>query len=157
MIQRGNIVRDKVTGFTGVVKAITYWLNKCVRVDVQPVGLKGGKVQDAHAFDIEQVQFVKKGKVPAIPLKPANPGVVLGCEAKDTITSFSGIVIARVEWLSGYQGFVLQPRKLSDEKVPIPGQNFDAEHVVYVGRGVNPEEIKKSATGGPMPNVSGRH
>jgi hypothetical protein len=56
LAQLGDLVEDKVTGFTGIVVAETKWLNGCFRLTVQPRGLdKDGKVFQTEGFDIEQL------------------------------------------------------------------------------------------------------
>lgn len=60
MIELGDVVRDTITGFTGVVVAITKWLNNCERVMVQPRELHEGKIQPSEQFDVTQVELVSK-------------------------------------------------------------------------------------------------
>ena len=55
MIKLGMKVRDTVSGFEGIVTAITEWLNGCVRVSVQPRVDKDGKMPDNVTFDVEQL------------------------------------------------------------------------------------------------------
>lgn len=61
-LKLGDIVRDTITGFKGVVIARTDWLNGCVRMSVQPDRLdKEGKIKGAEVFDVEQLELVKAG------------------------------------------------------------------------------------------------
>lgn len=63
MIRLGDIARDKVTGYEGMVVAITEWLHGCKRIGIQPTKLdKDGKPRDAMQFDELQVELVKAGK-----------------------------------------------------------------------------------------------
>ena len=59
----GDTVRDKITGFEGVVIAYTRWLSGCDRVTVQPRALKDGGVRMSEGFDVLQVELVEKGSV----------------------------------------------------------------------------------------------
>lgn len=52
----GCKAQDKITGFTGIVVCMSYWLNGCVRVTIQPEELRDGKPVEAHTFDIEQLR-----------------------------------------------------------------------------------------------------
>jgi hypothetical protein len=61
-IQLGDRVKDKVTGYTGIVVARTEWLNGCVRITVQNEKLKDGQVQPDFTFDEFQLTLLK-GKV----------------------------------------------------------------------------------------------
>jgi len=63
-IKNGDEVKDRVTGFQGIVVATTTWLNGCQRMSVQPQKLKDGKIQETCSFDIEQLELVKTARVP---------------------------------------------------------------------------------------------
>ena len=51
----GDEAKDTITGFGGVIVAITTWLNGCVRMTLQPREMKDGKPIDAITFDVEQL------------------------------------------------------------------------------------------------------
>ena len=58
-IPLGVVVRDVITGFTGVVIGRTEYLNGCVRVGVQPRKLdKDGKVKEIEWIDERQVEVL---------------------------------------------------------------------------------------------------
>lgn len=57
-IKLGDIARDKVSGFEGVVIGITQWLHGCERLIIQPQKLHDGKPIDALSFDLPQVELV---------------------------------------------------------------------------------------------------
>lgn len=63
MINLGDKVKDKVTGFKGIAIARTEWLNGCSRITVQPDRLDGGKVPDSQTFDEPQLTVLKAGQV----------------------------------------------------------------------------------------------
>lgn len=59
-IDLGDLVRDRVTGFEGVVVAITFWLNGCVRITIQPCQLtEKGTHPDSVTFDEHQIELVR--------------------------------------------------------------------------------------------------
>lgn len=60
----GDLVKDDVTGFTGVAVAITQWLNGCRRINLQPRELdeKGG-VKHSETFDENQITVVERAAV----------------------------------------------------------------------------------------------
>lgn len=60
-IELGDLVRDKITGFTGIVECISEWLNNCRRITVKSQALKDGVPQDNHTFDAPQIVVLKKG------------------------------------------------------------------------------------------------
>lgn len=63
MISLGDKVKDKVSGFKGVVIGVTTWLHGCNRMIVQPSVGKDGKLPDSATFDEPQVELISKKKV----------------------------------------------------------------------------------------------
>lgn len=64
-INLGDLAKDRVTGFTGVVVAHTRWLNGCPRITLQPRDLDpGGKPKETQTFDELQCEIVEAGAVP---------------------------------------------------------------------------------------------
>lgn len=59
MIKPGDLVKDGITGFTGIVVARTEWLNHCIRCTVQPRELKDGKPVESQTFDEEQLEVLE--------------------------------------------------------------------------------------------------
>lgn len=55
VVELGDRAKDQITGFTGIVVAITEWLNGCIRVTIQPAELHEGKPVESWTFDIEQI------------------------------------------------------------------------------------------------------
>lgn len=55
----GDLARDRVTGFTGIVIARTEWLSNCDRLTLQPRELHEGKIIDAATFDEPHVELVE--------------------------------------------------------------------------------------------------
>ena len=62
-VEIGDLVKDRVTGFTGIVTAYTKFLSGCDRVGVQPRDLKEGGIRMSEAFDILQLEILEKGAV----------------------------------------------------------------------------------------------
>ena len=62
-IELGDVAKDKITGFEGVVVAITEWLHACKRVTLQPkiIQEKSGQPVDNFTFDMPQLEMVRKG------------------------------------------------------------------------------------------------
>ena len=58
-VNLGDLARDRITGYEGVVVAITTWLNGCVRISIQPRKLKeDGGYPKGETFDAHQVELV---------------------------------------------------------------------------------------------------
>lgn len=67
-IDLGDLARDRITGYKGIVVAKTEWLNGCVRVTLQAQKLDAGKVPQTESFDVEQVEVLKVAE-----FKPSTP------------------------------------------------------------------------------------
>ena len=60
-IELGDTVKDEVTGFKGIVVAITHWLNGCARITVQSENLtKEGTIALPETIDANQIVIVSK-------------------------------------------------------------------------------------------------
>jgi hypothetical protein len=57
----GDIVRDKISGFTGTVIADTMWIYGCRRLTVQSHELKDGRPLESVTFDAQQLEMVNHG------------------------------------------------------------------------------------------------
>jgi hypothetical protein len=61
-IELGDKVRDKVTGFEGIVTGRYSYLSGCDRFGVQGVAIKG-EVKEAVSFDEVHLEVIKKAVV----------------------------------------------------------------------------------------------
>lgn len=64
----GMKVKDKVTGFSGVVESVSFDLYGCVQIVVRPEATKDGKQSDAHWFDAKRVDVIGKKPVMTPPV-----------------------------------------------------------------------------------------
>ena len=60
-IKLGQKVKDRVTGFTGIVISKLEYLNGCIQLGVKPNKLKDGETLEAEYVDIEQMDVVGNG------------------------------------------------------------------------------------------------
>lgn len=87
----------------------------------------------------------------------------LGDRAKDRVTGFSGIVVAKTVWLNGCWRLTLQPEDVDKDGKPREPQTFDSLQLDLIAAGAVPsgnreEQPKPSrgvlrATGGPRPDI----
>lgn len=61
-IELGDVAKDTLTGFKGIVVGVTKWLHGCRRIVIQPQELKDGKPIDPISFDEPQVECLKPKK-----------------------------------------------------------------------------------------------
>lgn len=77
--------------------------------------------------------------------------VNLGDTARDRITGFAGICIARTEWISGCTRCTLQPAVGADGKIP-QSETFD-EPMLDVAEVGTFDTAKVDKDGGPRPDT----
>lgn len=65
----GDEVKDRVTGFVGIVAAQIKWINGCLRYVVQPQEVKDGKPIEGSSFDEGDLRILNAGKVEAEQIK----------------------------------------------------------------------------------------
>jgi hypothetical protein len=58
----GDQVKDRVTGFKGVIMARTQWMNLCIRYSVQARDLQDGKPVPDQWFDENDIELVRGSK-----------------------------------------------------------------------------------------------
>lgn len=61
IVEKGDLVKDKITGFTGVVVCVLDYLHGCTRLAVQSSTMKDGLPTEPQYFDSYQVEIVTKG------------------------------------------------------------------------------------------------
>jgi hypothetical protein len=152
-IEMGDIAKDELTGFEGVVIGRTHWLTNCDRLTLQPQAVdKEGQPSKSNSFDITHCRLVKKGVI-ACSTFQANmrPELALGDIARDAITGFEGVIIARAKWMNASDRLVLQPKTLKDDGQPRDNHGFDAPSCVLVSKKDPPAPAEKR--GGPMVSV----
>lgn len=75
--------------------------------------------------------------------------VALGDKAKDQVTGFQGICVARTEWLNGCVRCTLQSDTLDKDGKPQEGVTFDEPQLVVVN--ARAVACGPRTTGGPKP------
>jgi len=75
--------------------------------------------------------------------------IKLGSKVIDTISGFTGVVIAETNWLYGCRRITVAADKLQDG-IPIESQTFDAQQLTVIIE--DTKEIKSINTGGERGN-----
>jgi hypothetical protein len=73
MIELGDVAKDSVSGFQGIVVAETNWLHGCRRIVIQPQSLHDGKPIPGESFDEPQCKLVRKAAVDRTPPRTGGP------------------------------------------------------------------------------------
>lgn len=76
----------------------------------------------------------------------------LGAHLRDTITGFSGVAIARTQWMNKCVRYAIQPRELDKDGNVREDRWFDEEQVVLVSK--DNFAPKAVPSGGPKPDPS---
>ena len=59
-IPLGTVIKDRLTGYTGVAVACTYWLDGCIRYAIVPMKVnKDGRPAEELWFDIQRIEVLK--------------------------------------------------------------------------------------------------
>jgi len=75
--------------------------------------------------------------------------ITMGCEARDTITGFAGIVTGAAQYITGCDQYLLKP-KVDDKGAYVEGHWFDHGRLECVGKGVAAKEVQSEKPGGPQ-------
>lgn len=148
-IKLGHPVREKVTGFEGVVTTVSHEIDGSVLMGVQPRELDGSKPADAYEFDIERLERVEGAE--AILNSAGTPisHVKLGGIYRDRVTGMEGTAVRVVEFLGGCNRITIRPKVDKDGKL-VDGILIPLEQAELVDAGPAKEaEKKKTPTGGP--------
>jgi hypothetical protein len=73
--------------------------------------------------------------------------VQLGDKVKDSVTGFTGIAVARVNWLHGCDRIIIQPSGIDKEGQTFKSEHFDEPQVVVLKAKAKKEG--SHGTGGP--------
>ena len=69
----GDKLKDKITGFEGIVTGRHQWINNCNTYSVKPQTLKDGVPQDSCNFDEPQLDLVEEKAIPEMNRKTGGP------------------------------------------------------------------------------------
>lgn len=149
-IELGQIARDKITGFEGVVSCISTYEHSCRRIALTARSLdKDGKIQELE-FDEPQVDIVGTTPVMEAP-SIAPPRFRYGQPVIDPITKFEGKVTARANFLNGCARICVQADYNKKESKFDRGTWYPETQVEPNGKLLKPKQEQAPAPrrGGP--------
>ncbi|AWY09224.1 hypothetical protein vBRpoSV10_102 [Ruegeria phage vB_RpoS-V10] len=148
-IKLGQMVREKVTGFEGVITSISHEIDGSVLMGVQPRALDAGKPADPYEFDIERLDPMPEEAILNIAGADQKSNVKLGAIYRDRITGMEGTAVRLIEFLGGCNRITIRPKIDKDGKL-IDGIMIPLEQAELLDAGPAVEaEKKKTSTGGP--------
>lgn len=77
----GTVMRDRVTGITGMVSSVCFDAYGCVQAILSPRA-KDGAPRDSHWFDVKRLEFAGKRIMEAPPHFVTPPGKEIGAAEK---------------------------------------------------------------------------
>lgn len=86
----GDRVKDKVTGFEGIVIGRTEWLYGCTRLGVESESMHEGKPIASQWFDQQRVEILQAGVVAAEDPKDSGPVTKIGGPKNDPVRRTTG-------------------------------------------------------------------
>lgn len=102
MIVFGNVARDRVSGFTGIMTCKSHMLNGTVQLGLQPkVDPSKPELPDAKYFDEFQCEFVEEGLAGNNPPMDNTRTIELGDIVEDLVTGAKGTVTEIIEFQNG--------------------------------------------------------
>jgi hypothetical protein len=117
MIALGVVVRDKVTGFTGIAENRATFMYGCDRYCVQPKIDKDGKIPDSVMIDEPQLEWVDGEERVMSPVGTPDILVEMGQLVLDPIRNIEGTVVGRAVYLNGCSRIIIQPKKSGKKEI----------------------------------------
>jgi hypothetical protein len=150
-IELGSLVKDSITGFTGIAVARSEFGYGCVHISIQAQGItQDGSAIPVHSFDDQRVETLEppKKKWP----KPKECKLNLGDFVRDTLTGVTGIVTAKTTNLDGRMLISVQHLDLDSNGEPKPLHHAIVERFAVVDRRkLQVSKDSVATSGGPMP------
>lgn len=149
-IPLGSLVKDIITGFTGIAVSRSEFGYGCVHIHIQARGMtRDGDPIPVHSFDDQRVELIEPPT--KVWPQPKATSVRLGDAVRDEVTGRIGIAIAKTVGLEGRTFIIIQDQRLTADGEPQPLHSAAAERVVVIDkRELRVSESSVATSGGPM-------
>lgn len=149
-IELGDLAKDIITRFEGVVVGHAENINNCDRMGLQPRELKDGSPVEPKWFDITQLELVEKAVIPTQPLVQ-HPFKIMDT-VRDTLSPCIGKVTGFVMWVNGCVRATVAPSRVKDG-IPVDDAWLPVQQIEIVKAAEKVQQETK--TGGPMKDPRG--
>ncbi len=152
----GDVARDKISGFEGVVTGVADFLHACHRLQLQPAKVddETGKPKATAFFDSPQLELVKKGNYKSSLIEDHD--IELGDLAVDCITKFEGVVVTMTRYMDMATRVSIQPSRLNEKTgLPTEAYTFNAGSLDIVKKGTFKPEVVETKEGVTKPPPGG--
>lgn len=100
MIELGDKVKEKITGFVGIVEAHAKWMHNVDSFGLKSPNLKDGMPQENRFIDGPLLEVIEKQVLePVVPSKQCK--FEFGDIVLDTLTKYKGTVMCITVWITG--------------------------------------------------------
>jgi len=132
----GEQVRDRISGFEGVVAAISHHLTGCTRIGVDPIGEENTTRRPDSEFFFEE-QLETMDDVFTVSDEPVRcVDFELGTTVRDTVTNVEGVVSTVTFSLMNCPRVAIQP--VEDDLTDVSDRQWvDVPRIEVVGEGVS--------------------
>lgn len=163
-IQLGNLVKDKMSGFSGIVSGRQEHLSGMIQFAVQPAASPKTPADHPDAISFDEYVLEVKGKGIAASLPPTDDTVtiMLGEEIEDIASGFRGIAHEKVTFSNGCVYFAIVSKTARDQNGKPTRIFLSHRQLKKVGNGltvpadnliVKATEAPARAPGGPSTRV----
>lgn len=115
-VRLGDKVKDKISGFEGIVMGIHHWRDGTVDVNIYPEGLQNGEPIKPQVVEMAQVEITAQQALPA-PEMP-KPRFDLGATVRHNRLGFEGYISAWSFYYHGCHRYQIQRPLNKDGKIP---------------------------------------
>lgn len=148
-LKLGDIARDKITGYEGIVVTKLTYLYNSTRFGLKSSKLKDDKPIDVEFFDEYGLEFVKASNLTPAPHPIIN--IELGDVVKDKITEFKGKVVGYGYWINGCIRVGVQSSTMKDG-LPVEELWIAMDQLEVISPSTSKGKSEREKTGGPMRN-----
>lgn len=150
LVELGDEVLDRVTGYQGIVIAYSRWRYNTDSVGIQKRTVIDGKVDGCFWLDVSpRMEILGKGEMKDMVIEPEKHDFNFLDVVKDTITSFKGKIIGFTTWSSGCVRASVASEELDKDGKPYE-QWFAVTQLTLVKKAKPEKEERKP--GGPTNN-----
>ena len=149
-IKLGSLVKDNITGFTGIAIGRTEFAFGCIHIRIQAQGLtKEGEPIPTQSFDEQRIEVIKQSTKSWA--RPKETTIKLGNMVRDPLTGAVGIASARTFSLDGDVNILIEQAGLTQDGSPKPPLYAHAGRVVVVDkRELQVSKDSVATSGGPI-------
>lgn len=138
-IKLGNIVRDTITGFTGVAFNKTIFLNGNTQYNIQPKG-ENNSYPDCTSIDFHTLEFIGDGIAENTPKQAKDLYIPLGSEVEDMTAGIKGIATHKTFYLNGCIAYMVTIKETMLKASSVVW--VDQNNLKVIGKGITKEYNK---------------